>query len=711
MFKTIHNYLNTLLLEIHKFIVRKNTDMKFNLNPLFFIVLSIVTLVHFSCTETAVEKEKEKVVAFDVDQIDSAYHACEDFEQFAVGNWLKNNPVPESQSKWGSFRVLIDESRKITQELILEASKKELEKGSPEQLVGDFYSSAIDSIIPNELGYEPIKPLLDKIDNIQNHQQLFETMAEIRIKGSGTFFWTYVSPDAKNSTQNVLHIAPASGGLPSKAHYFPKSQKEEDILAAYTKHIAALFILTDTDSLEALKIAESVVQIETALNKEALSLTEARNAEKAYNKMSLDELQALSTTIDWKAFLDAAKIPDVEELIITEPNYFSKLDQILPSFSIEAWKNYMKWHLINDLSVYLSDPFRKQFFSFYSTTLSGVTKMKPRWKEAMDNINRHVGIPLGRIYAKHCFSESSKERVLEMINNISLVFQERLEQLDWMSDSTKAKAIEKLNKITYKIGYPDKWIDYSAVEIEPNTFVKNVMNLNEFQYERNVGKLGTKVDKKEWGIPAQTINAYYNSRKNEIVFPAGILQPPFYNADADDAINYGAIGAVIAHEFSHAFDDQGAKSDGDGNLVNWWTKEDKKRFEAKSKQLVEQFNQYEVVDGHFINGQLTLGENIADLAGVTLAYHALMKVYEGKEEPALIDGFDYKQRFFLGWAQVWHTNITDEEAIRRIKVDHHSRGRYRIIGPLSNMAEFERAFDCSSENSMVKPDSLKVTIW
>ena len=656
-----------------------------------------------------IEKVKPLIPAFDVSQIDSAINPCEDFEQYAVGNWLKNNPVPESESRWGSFNVLNDANEIKLKAIVDEAASTKSEKGSALQQVGDFYASALDSTTINELGISPIQPLLERIDAVSNIQELVETMAETRKRGSGSMFSGYVGIDSKNSSQYIMHISQGGLGLPDKSYYTPSDERGEHIFREYKKHIAALFVLAGKDQTTADEIANQVIAIESELAVNSMDRVQRRDPELTYNKLSVGELQDLCPAVNWLAYFETAELKGVENIVVGQVDFMKALDKSLNTFSIENWKNYMTWHLINDMAGNLSEDFEKQVFSFYSTTLRGTNTMKPRWKRALSKANRNVGEQIGKLFVEKHFPEESKQKVLDLIGNINTVFKERVRKLDWMGEETKAKAMEKLSKFTYKIGYPDKWEDYSAVNIKANTLAENVMNINYFEYKKNVNRLGQPIDKDEWGMNPQTINAYYNPTMNEIVFPAAILQPPFFNPDADDAINYGGIGGVIGHEFSHGFDDQGCKFDGEGNLNNWWTKQDLANFSERTAKLVNQFDNYEVAEGNHVNGNLTLGENIADIAGITLSYYALEKAMEGKEDP-MIDGFDYQKRFFLSWAQVWHSNSKDAALINQVKTDPHSPTRYRTNGPLTNMFEFSDAFGCK-EGAMIAPDSLKVTIW
>ncbi|MBV6485494.1 MAG: Neutral endopeptidase [Flavobacteriales bacterium] len=657
------------------------------------------------------EPKKNVIPAFDLANIDSTALPCEDFYQYAIGNWQKNNPVPETEGRWGSFNILNEANNLKLKAIIEEASAANAKKGTPQQQVGDFYIAAFDSTNADKLGITPITDLLKKIDEVKDAQSLVETMAFLKVKGSGSIFGYYVYIDAKNSSQNAFYLSQGGLGLPDRDYYFPTDDRGKNILAEYEKHIEATFKLAKENEEIAKANAKTVVSLESDLAKVSMTKVERRNPVATYNKMTVDELQKLTPVFDWKSFFASAQINGVNELVVGQPKYFTTLNNIIKKYTIDQWKIYLRWHLLNDFSPYLSSDFEKQNFAFYSTTLRGVKEMKPRWKRALENSNNFVGEQIGKLFVEKHFPEEQKKRVLGYIHNIGEVFKERVAKLEWMSDSTKTKALDKLSKFTYKIGYPDKWKDYSSIEIVKDNFVQNMMNVRAFEYAEMMGKLGKPVDKTEWGMTPQTINAYYNPTMNEIVFPAAILQPPFFNPDADDAVNYGGIGGVIGHEFSHGFDDQGSQFDGDGNLKNWWSDEDRKNFDHLTGKLVDQFNKFKVIDDTYVNGQLTLGENIADLAGITLSYYALLKSYEGKAEPKPIDGFTYKQRFFLGWAQVWASNVKDEEAVRLANVDPHSPTKYRVLGPLTNLVEFDEAFGCKHGDKMVAEDSLRVKIW
>lgn len=678
----------------------------------FGMYICSASLILFACNNNDKKQTTEpEYKAFDVNQLDTTVSPCEDFYQFANGNWLKENPVPSDESRWGTFNILDDEVNEKLKAIVEELTTKDYEKGSTEQLVGDFYKSALDTNKQNENGINTLQKYLAKIDEASSVQAIFETMANLKRVGSGTFFGYYVYIDSKNSNQYITYISQGGIGLPDRDYYFPDDEKGKQILADYQAYIQKTFELTGIDASTAKNNAQTVVDIETQLAKNSMDRVSRRDPLKTYNKFAFEELSNLFTKIDWNSFIAATGLEGVDSVIVSQPDFLKGLNKLVEKYTIDDWKTYMKWHLINDLASYVNPTFEKHKFSFYSQNLRGISEMKPLWERALDKVNSNLGEPLGKLFVAKHFPESSKQKVLDLIKNIQLVFEERVQKLDWMSEETKKKALEKLSKFNYKIGYPDKWKDYSSITITADNLLENHINFSNWQYEDNITRLGKEIDKTEWGMTPQTINAYYSPLRNEIVFPAAILQPPFFDPKADDALNYGGIGGVIGHEFSHGFDDKGSMYDGNGNLNNWWTDEDRKKFEERTKKLVNQFNSFHVVDSIFVNGKLTLGENIADLAGLTLSYYALLKAYEGKEPPQPIDGFTYKQRFFLGWARAWHSNIREEEARRLAKIDPHSPTKYRVNGPLSNLNEFKEAFGCKDGDNMVVSDSLQVKIW
>lgn len=653
-------------------------------------------------------ESKTDYIAFNLSNLDTTILPCEDFYQYSVGGWLKSNPIPSTESRWSSFNIVRDANNEKLRTILDEFSAANHTKGSMEQILGDFYSTALDSSKANELGISPLTVQLEKIDAITTKDELVNLAAMHKSVGVNSLFGIYVGQDDKNSEQYITNIYQSGLGMPDRDYYLKSDEKSTSLQAAYQQYMISTMKLAGITETEA--TSKTVYGIEKYLASKSMTRVERRDPEKTYNKYSFAELDQMSNHINWEPYFNSVGLRDVKEIIVSQPDFLKAVDHAIDSISMEEWKNYLKWRLLDSYVPYLSSDFVAIHFDFYGKALSGTKEMKPRWERAMSMVNGNTGQLLGKAFVERHFPEEAKAEVSKMVENLRAVFKERILALEWMSDETKAKALEKLQAFNKKIGYPDKWRSFEGLEISSDNLVQNIMNSTQFNFNYMMSKLGKPVDKDEWFMSPQTVNAYYSSSQNEIVFPAGILQPPFYSFEADHAINYGGIGAVIGHEFTHGFDDQGSKYDAKGNLENWWTEDDRKRFDERANLVVDQFNHYEPLDSVFVNGKLTLGENIADLGGTTLAYYALKKEVEGAE-PEMIDGFDYKQRFFLGWAQVWHMNMTDEELRKRINTDSHSPGQYRVLGPLSNLTEFAEAFGCQEGDAMIQADSLKAVIW
>lgn len=661
--------------------------------------------------DDSVEMTAEENRAFDMANLDTTAGPCDNFYQFAAGGWLQDNPVPGTESRWGSFNILMESNNDKLRALAEQySSKSDLEKGTHGQWVGDFYHSAMDSAAIEQAGIAPLQSAIEKIDAVSNRKELLKTVADMRRMGMGPMMSLYISRDAKKSDEYIAYIGQGGMGLPDRDYYLTKGAESDRIRKEYKMHVQKMFELMGKEPAKAKASMETVFRIEKRLAEASMTRTERRDIDKTYNKMTLDEVKGMTPNIDWALYLEALGAGGVDNMIVSQPDFYKALNTMLKDVSVDDWKVYLKWHLINGSAPYLSSKFENQDFHFYRTVLSGTKEMKPRWKRALNNLSGSLGEPLGKLFVEEHFPEESKKFVSDMVEHMRETYIERVKQADWMGDSTKQKAVEKLKAFTYKIGYPDKWRNYDGLEIVRDSYVKNAMATNKADFEYMISKLGKEVDKDEWFMSPQTVNAYYSSSGNEIVFPAGILQPPFYDANADDALNYGGIGAVIGHEFTHGFDDQGSKFDDKGNLNNWWTEEDRANFMKRADVVVNQFGEFQPLDSVFVNGQLTLGENIADLGGLTLAYHAMQKAHEGKEIEK-IDGFTPEQRFFLGWAQVWKNNITESELRKRVITDSHSPGEFRVNGPIANMEEFRKAWGCSPGDRMVRQDTLQAVIW
>lgn len=675
-----------------------------------FSLTTLILLTDTSCTNYGISKKKTTMNdnGFDIENLDKSVDPCDNFYRFAAGGWMEKNPIPDTESRWGSFSILFEENNEKLKG-ILEglAEKSDYKKGSDEQLLSDYYATAMDSLKAEELGITPINEEMGKIKSIANYDDLEAIFAHHRKVGISSPFGYSVSSDSKNSNANISYVSQGGLSLPDKDYYSNTDERSKKIRAEFVDHLTKMFVLGGNDEATAANKAKVVMSLETRLAKPQMSRVDRRDPDLTYNKMTVADLDAAMPNFNWPRFFTNVGV-SIDELVVSQPDYMKELDGIIRSVSIDDWKVYLEWKLLNSAASYLNNDFVKQDFYFYSTVLRGTKEMKPRWKRSLSSVNGSLGEPLGKMFVKDYFPEESKKKVSELVENLRAAYRDRIMGLEWMGDSTKEQALIKLEAFKYKIGYPDKWEDYSDMDISRDSYFQNVLNVRAWNFNDRISRLGKPVDKDEWFMSPQTVNAYYSSNYNEVVFPAGILQPPFYNPNADDAINYGAIGGVIGHEFTHGFDDKGSKSDAEGNLRDWWTKDDLSRFNERTQIVVDQFNAYEPIDSVFVNGELTLGENIADLGGLTLGYYAYLKSLDGKE-PADIDGFTYKQRFFLGWAQVWQMNQNDEYTQNQVLTDPHSPGEYRVIGPLSNMKEFQEAFSCSDSDKMVRAN--KAIIW
>ena len=652
----------------------------------------------------------EGVSFIDKNNMDTTVSPGDNFYYYAGGTWMKDNPVPGTETRWGAFDLLSEFNKKVLKELTEAAALEPGDKNSPSQMVGDLFKSGMDTSAIEELGMTPIKMDLDKIKNIADAKELPKYLAEVNKEGGNPLFGFYVNTDDKNVTQNIAGLWQGGLGLPDRGYYIKNEAREKDIRAKYVEHMAKMFQLSGEKMDVAKAKAAVVMDIETRLAKASMDRTEMRDPYKTYNKYAIETLDGMMNNLKISNFLATVGVEGEDSILVGQPGFFKSMDAMLGSVSLEDWKTYLTWHQLTESASYLSSKFDNENFNFYGKVLSGQKEQKPRWKRVLGVVNGAVGHQLGKLYVAKYFTPEAKKRMGELVDNLQETFGERIETLDWMSPETKVKATEKLNSFVKKIGYPDKWRSYDGLEIGNDDYVANIKASNVYDFNYMLDKLGKPVDKSRWGMTPQTVNAYYNPSFNEIVFPAGILQYPFFTLGADDAVIYGAIGAVIGHEMTHGFDDQGSQYAADGNLKNWWTAEDKTKFEAKTKVVVDQFNGYTILDGKHVNGQLTLGENIADLGGVTIAYEAYKKTPEGKSSEK-IDGFTGDQRFFLSWAQVWRLNIVDEEAAKRLVTDPHSPGVFRCNGPLSNFEPFYTAFDVKEGDKMYRPEAERAVIW
>lgn len=660
------------------------------------------------CKKEKEETDTTKVPGFDLSSLDSTAKACDDFDRFANGGWKKKNPIPGTESRWGAFGILDKENKEVRLKGIIEEISKmqDRKKGTEEQQIADYYQSFLDTATVEKRGLEPLKPYLDKINAVANLKDLAAVAGEMQKVGVETVTGFGVEGDLRNSKINILYQGQDGLSLGEKSYYERADSSTVKVRSEFVKHVNKMFSMAGFTEANP---GQTILDFETKVAKLQLTNVELRDPVKTYNKMAFADFEKLIPDFDQKTFADKQDVK-TDTLVVQNKAYLQNLNKLLKATPVATLKLYTKWQLLSRFAGYLPKQFDQEDFRFFATVMRGTKQQKGRVERAIRSTDGLLGMPLGKLFVKKYFPEEDKKKVSEMIENVRTVYGERIDKLTWMSDSTKAKAHKKLKAFTYKIGYPDKWKDYSSIEIAPDKLFENVISASLYAHKENVKKIGKEVDKKEWLMTPQTVNAYYNPLNNEVVFPAGILQPPFYNRNADDAINYGGIIAVIGHEFTHGFDDQGSQFDDEGNLKNWWTTADRANFDKLTKRYVDYFSGIEALPGFKINGALTIGENVADLGGLTLAYYALEKSFNGKE-PEPIDGFTWKQRFFLGWAQVWHMNTTDEALRNQVQTDPHSPARDRINGPLPHLKEFQSAWSCGAGSKMVLPDSARIVIW
>ncbi len=645
------------------------------------------------------------VSGIDLTNMDKSVRAQDDFYHHINGKWLKEFEIPADKSNYGSFLALSELSREQVKEIIDDVSSKRNKTGSDEQKIADLYNAYLDTKSIEKAGLAPIVPLLNQIDAIANRQDLAAYWGYADIYTSSPF-GLFVMVDQKQSDRYITYLNQSGLGLPDRDYYFKTDDKSQQIRDQYVQHIERMFELAG-DSAAADK-AQQVMALETRLAEGHWNRIDNRDSEKTYNIYSFTDAKNLMPDFPWQAWLSETLIAEPSEIIVRQPDYLQTINNEFKNTPLDVWKTYQRWKLLTRAANFLSSDFEKENFSFYGTVLTGATEQEPRWKRGVDTVNNVMGELIGKVYVKRHFPPSAKTRMRNMIEQLREAYGDSIKELDWMSHETKEKALVKLAKFEPKVGYPDVWRDYSALQITDQGLVPNMLGATHFITKRNRDKLGQPIDRHEWFMNPQTVNAYYNPTKNEIVFPAGILQPPFFNLQADEAVNYGAIGAVIGHEMGHGFDDQGSKYDGDGNLKNWWTDADREKFEQRTAKLIEQYDQFTVVNGTHVKGEFTQGENIGDLSGLSIAYKAFKSNYTGNE---VIDGYTPEQRFFIGWAQVWMRKYRDEELLRRIEVDPHSPSEFRCNGILRNLPEFYQAFDVKPGDGMYLPPDERVKIW
>lgn len=684
-----------------------------------WIILSsfILTMAILMACQTSKTGGNEEVVpGIMLEYMDTSVHPGDDFFRYVNGGWLDAYEIPADRSRWGSF----DELNKSTSNRVLEVLQEAIQSGkyasnSDQAKAALFYETAMDTAYLDQLGIAPILPELEKINALGSVQEVISYMMNTASYRAGNFFGFYVSPDPNNSDINAAFLGSGSLGLPERDYYTNTDEHSLQIQDQYKKHIARMFGIIGTDEKAAAEMAGNIFEIEKQMALAQMTREQRRNPMLRNNPRTISELNKMMPVINWGDYIKGIGASNADTIIVTDVNYFTSLTNVLKEQNLKAMKEYMSWVLLNRSASYLTTELEKANFDFYGKTLRGTPAMLPRWERVLSVANSSVGEAIGKLYTEKYFPPQAKAAAQEMVDNIIVAFGERIRNLEWMTEPTKEMALEKLSTFNVKIGYPDEWKDYSQLVVkgreEGGSYLENVMNAARWRWNEDIAKIGEPVDKNEWFMSPQTVNAYYNPLYNEIVFPAAILQPPFYNYRADAAVNYGGIGAVIGHEISHGFDDQGSQYDAKGNLKNWWTEEDRQRFNERSKLLVEQFGEYEPLEGVRINGTISLGENIGDLGGVNVAYDGLQLHIAKHGDPGLIDGFNQDQRFFISWATIWRTKMRDEALRTHLATAPHSPGMFRAFGPLVNIDAFYNAFDITEEHRLYKPESERILIW
>ena len=676
------------------------------------IAMMILGTVAAGCGEKAVETQetvkKEVVPAIELGNMDTNINPADDFFRYCNNNWMKNNPIPEEYSTFGAFTEIDQHNEILIQEIIDEVSQDtNATQGSVAQKIRDFYNAGMDSVAINERGYSELLPYFEMVDNMTDKVQLSELMGKLHSDGIGGFFNAGGSSDPKNAEMVIMHLYQGGLSLTDRDDYL--KEETQEMRDKYVEHVAKMFELTGTAPETAADKAKRILALETEMAKNSMSRVERRDPDKTYNMRTLVELQKSTPNFDWNIYFKNAGAPTIESLNVGMPDYIAALDKIISKTDLETLKDYLRWKVIHGSASMLSSDLDNENFNFYGNYLYGQEVQQPRWRRVLDATSGCLGEAVGQLYVEKHFPAEAKARMLELVGKLRVALGERIKNLEWMSDDTKAKALVKLDAFNVKIGYPDKWKDYSKYEVTPDSYFENVHRAIRFENERDMAKIGKPVDKDEWFMTPQTVNAYYSPEMNEIVFPAAILQPPFFNMDADDAINYGGIGVVIGHEMTHGFDDQGCKYDEKGNLNNWWTEEDSKKFNERTAQLAKLFDEFQV-RGYQINGQLTLGENIADLGGLNVAWDAYQMTDEAKANKS-IDGFTPAQRFFISYGTIWRNNSRDKYLERQVVTDVHSPAEARVNRTLGSMPHFYEAFDIPEGTKMYIAPEERAAIW
>lgn len=677
------------------------------MNKGFYVSVLALALATVACNG---KKDGALSGGIDVANLDKTVSPKTDFYQYACGGWMKTHPLTDEYGRFGSFDLLAENNRTQLHGLIKGLATQQQEPGSIGQKIGDLYNMAMDSTKLNADGMKPMKPMLDKVAAVKDRKGLTVLAAEMTRQGLGAYFNLFIGADEKNSSMNIVQAFQGGLGLGDRDYYLSDDAHNKDIRAKYEAHIARMFRLAGYEEGQAVKAAGQAMAVETDLAKAAYDRVKARDPQANYHKMTVAELERQAPGIDWNLYFKSLGLPEVKELNVAQPEALAEVAKQVGKGDLDAQKSYLLWKVIDGAASYLSDEFVEANFDFYGKVLSGTPEMQPRWKRAVSAVDGMMGEAVGKMYVEKYFPAAAKERMVKLVGNLQQALGERIRALTWMSDETKAKALEKLSAIYVKVGYPDQWRDYSSLDIKKDSYWANVLRSNVFEYDYMLAKNGKPVDKTEWMMTPQTVNAYYNPTTNEICFPAGILQYPFFDMKADDAFNYGAIGVVIGHEMTHGFDNHGRQYDKDGNLRDWWTAEDAKKFEERTQVLVDWFDKIEVLPGLHANGKLTLGENIADYGGLQVAFQAFHNAV--KDAPlGVVDGFTPEQRFYLAYAGVWAANIRDEEIRLRTQTDEHSLGRWRVNATLPHIEGWYEAFSVQEGDPMYLAPDKRASIW
>jgi putative endopeptidase len=667
------------------------------------ILLGLTLTVSFIGSSSVSTAQNE---VLDRSTFDSSVRVQDDLFMHVNGAWLQKTEIPSDKSNYGSFIQLDDLSRERIKGIVEKNAETKHEKGSIGQKVGDFYNSFLNEAEVNEKGISPVRDLLKEVTSLDTHEKLITHFGKLGVIGVGSPIGLFIGVDEKKSTDYLTTIAQSGTTLPDRDYYLKDDQKYVDARKALVNYINKLFELAQIEATP----GEAILNLEKQIAEAQWSRIELRDANKTYNKYVTADLAKLAPKTNWKGFFEASKLSAINELNVMTPSFFEKLDGIIQSTPVEVWQQYLQYRIIDNFAPFMAAEFDRSHFELHQKQLAGIPEQQPRWKRGVTLLGGVLGEAVGKLYVEQYFKPEAKARMNELVQNLLKAFDSSIDELEWMTATTKKRAKEKLSKITTKIGYPDEWRDYSKLEVVAGDLVGNVIRAAEFEHNRQVDRLGKPVDRKEWGMTPQTVNAYYNPTMNEIVFPAAILQSPFFDMNAPEALNYGGIGAVIGHEISHAFDDQGSQYDGDGNLKNWWSDEDRQAFESLTKRLVAQYEQYEPLPGKKVQGQLTLGENIADLSGLSIAFKAY-KLSQQDKQPKEIAGWNGDQLFFIGWSRVWQRKYRDAEMVKRLATDPHSPSQFRANGPVTNIDAFYEAFKVKEGDKLFKPVAERIRIW